>query len=76
MNTQCPICGRPFSVVDTVLADNDVGYQCRHCWNRVRATGTGALPSSRERHAKSRTIPVGSGRSKHAARPARVSGRR
>ncbi len=76
MNTQCPICGRPFSLVDAVLADNDVGYQCRHCWNRVRATGAGTLPSARERHAKSRTIAVGSARSRHAAHPSKTSGRR
>lgn len=44
MGTHCPICGHPFSPVDVVLSEHDVGYQCRHCWNRVRATGAGVPP--------------------------------
>ncbi len=39
----CPICGRPFSTVDMVLSEHDAGFQCRHCWNRMQATG----PASR-----------------------------
>lgn len=35
----CPICGRPFSMVDLVLSEHDAGFQCRHCWNRAQATG-------------------------------------
>ena len=39
MYKECPICGRPFSVLDVVLLESDVGFQCHNCWNRVRATG-------------------------------------
>ena len=35
----CPTCGRPFSAVDIVLSEHDTGFQCRHCWNRMQATG-------------------------------------
>lgn len=76
MNTQCPICGRPFSLMDTVLADNDVNYQCHHCWNRIHATGAGTMPLAREGPNRSRTIPVGSARGKHAARSVKGAGRR
>ena len=41
INTHCPVCGHPFSPIDVVLAEHEVSYQCRHCWNRVRATGAG-----------------------------------
>ena len=36
----CPICGRPFSAVDIVLAESDANFQCHHCWNRMQATGS------------------------------------
>jgi hypothetical protein len=36
----CPICGRPFSAVDVVLAESDANFQCHHCWNRMQATGS------------------------------------
>jgi len=39
MYKECPICGRPFSVLDVVLLESDVGFQCHNCWNRVHATG-------------------------------------
>lgn len=39
MKHECPICGRPFSMLDVVLADCDVRFQCPHCWSRVHATG-------------------------------------
>lgn len=35
----CPICGRPFSPIDIVLSEHDASFQCRHCWNRMQATG-------------------------------------
>ena len=37
MNTHCPVCGRPFSTLEQLLAERDASYQCRHCWNRVGA---------------------------------------
>ena len=37
MIANCPICGRPLSPVETVLAEHDAGYQCRHCWNTMHA---------------------------------------
>lgn len=37
----CPTCGRPFSAVDIVLSEHDASFQCRHCWNRMQATGDG-----------------------------------
>lgn len=43
-NQACPICGRPFSPVDAILSEHDVGFQCRHCWNRVQGTGGAAPP--------------------------------
>jgi DNA-directed RNA polymerase subunit RPC12/RpoP len=39
MSTHCPMCGRPLSELESVLAERDAGYQCRHCWNRIQATG-------------------------------------
>jgi len=44
INQACPICGRPFSAVDAILSEHDVGFQCRHCWNRVQATGGAPRP--------------------------------
>ena len=44
MHKECPICGRPFSTLDLVLADREVGFQCHHCWNRVHATGPVSSP--------------------------------
>lgn len=38
-NKACPTCGHRFSVVDIVLSEHDAGFQCRHCWNRLQATG-------------------------------------
>ncbi len=35
----CPICGRPYSTTEIVLSEHDASFQCRHCWNRVQATG-------------------------------------
>jgi len=56
MNKHCPICGRPFSVIDLVLSEHDVGYQCRHCWNRVQPTGVGMPP--RPKRQKERRIVI------------------
>lgn len=39
MYKECPICGRPFSALDIVLLESEVGFQCHNCWNRVHATG-------------------------------------
>jgi hypothetical protein len=39
MHKECPVCGRPLSFLDVVLAEHDVRFQCHHCWNRVNATG-------------------------------------
>jgi hypothetical protein len=39
MYKECPICGRPFSALDVVLLESDIGFQCHNCWNRVHATG-------------------------------------
>lgn len=39
MNTHCPICGKAFTPLDVVLSGHDAKYQCRHCWNRIQATG-------------------------------------
>jgi DNA-directed RNA polymerase subunit RPC12/RpoP len=49
MHKECPICGRPFSVLDLVLLDTGTGFQCRHCWSRVRATGPVSSPAGRQR---------------------------
>ncbi|MGH9795612.1 MAG: hypothetical protein ACRD5G_12640 [Candidatus Acidiferrales bacterium] len=38
MTAYCPICGHAFSAVELVLFENDVNFQCKHCWNRVRPT--------------------------------------
>lgn len=49
MHKECPICGRPFSILDVVLMERDAGFQCHHCWNRIHATGpaTPAAPARR-----------------------------
>lgn len=39
MHANCSICGRPLSHLDTIVAEHDPAYQCRHCWNRIQATG-------------------------------------
>jgi len=44
MYKECPICGRPFSVLDVVLLENNIGFQCHNCWNRIRATGPVKAP--------------------------------
>lgn len=46
MKRECPICGRPLTVLDIVLADSGVAHQCHHCWSRVNATG----PTGNEAH--------------------------
>jgi len=56
MGSHCPICGRPFSMVDLVLSEHDVSYQCRHCWNRVRGTGAGMPPWQTGRQKKPRIL--------------------
>ena len=42
MHKECPICGRPFSLLDIVLIGSNAGFQCHHCWNRIHATGPAA----------------------------------
>ncbi len=39
MNRECPICGRPLTLLEQVLSGQDAGYQCHNCWNRIHATG-------------------------------------
>ena len=39
MSANCPICGRPLNLMETIVAEHDPAYQCRHCWNRIQATG-------------------------------------
>jgi len=39
MKDHCPICGRPLTLMETILSEHDAAYQCRHCWNRIQATG-------------------------------------
>ncbi|HWQ02962.1 MAG TPA: hypothetical protein VNL38_00635 [Candidatus Nitrosotenuis sp.] len=38
ITNNCPVCGHPMSAMDALLAEHDASYQCRHCWNRVRAS--------------------------------------
>ena len=38
MKKECPICGRPITLPDLVLAESGGSYQCHHCWSRVNAT--------------------------------------
>lgn len=32
----CYYCGVPLTEVEKVMASFTPGYQCRHCWNRLR----------------------------------------
>ena len=43
MKKECPICGKPFSIMDIVLAESTIAFQCQHCWSRVNATGPAGL---------------------------------
>lgn len=52
MFRDCPICGRAFSALDMILAENDVRFQCPHCWNRVRATGPVGAPGEPAKRTK------------------------
>jgi transposase-like protein len=45
MHKECPICGRPLSMLDIILSEHDARFQCHHCWNRVNATGPVTPPA-------------------------------
>ncbi len=32
----CPVCGKPFTETERVVADHTNNFQCHHCWNPVR----------------------------------------
>jgi len=32
----CPVCGRPLSLLEEVLAATDTGVQCHGCWTLLR----------------------------------------
>lgn len=68
MKTQCPFCGRPLSALEQLLAAQDTNYQCRHCWNRIHATGAVTPPFEAERRSKPRVLSI--------RRAARVHGRK
>jgi hypothetical protein len=38
------------SALDSLLAEHDATYQCRHCWNRVHANGKSKRASSADFH--------------------------
>jgi hypothetical protein len=63
MYKECPICGRPFSALDVVLLESEVGFQCHHCWNRVHATGPVRPPAGTGLGSRK---PVGATRSRTA----------
>jgi hypothetical protein len=44
----CPICGRTLSPLEEMLSEHDTSYQCKHCWTRLRATGSGVPPAARK----------------------------
>ncbi|MCL6565627.1 MAG: hypothetical protein K6U09_04305 [Acidobacteriia bacterium] len=40
----CYYCGVPLTEVEQVMASFTPGYQCRHCWNRMRVTADPGWP--------------------------------
>ena len=54
MNAHCPICGRPLTLLEQMLAECGDSYQCHHCWNRIHATGPVRPPMAAERLKKPR----------------------
>ena len=54
MNTHCPFCGRPLTVLEQLVAEHDASYQCHNCWNRIHATGAVTPPFVAERRKKPR----------------------
>ena len=71
MKRECPICGRPFSMLDIVLAESEVTFQCPHCWSRANATGPAAL----EMTAATRRPPLLARRRNHQHRHLRLQPR-
>lgn len=54
----CPVCGRPFTEAEKVVAGHTNNFQCHHCWNPVRkieAHGDSHYHAARSR---GRVIPV------------------
>ncbi|MCL6481327.1 MAG: hypothetical protein K6U02_06335 [Firmicutes bacterium] len=43
----CFYCGVPLSELEQVMAQFTPGYQCRHCWNRMRVTTDPGWPPAR-----------------------------
>jgi hypothetical protein len=42
MTPRCPICDRPLSRVELLLAQRDAHFECRFCWNRIHMNGSNA----------------------------------
>lgn len=68
MISQCSLCSRPLGVLEQMLAEHDPDYQCRHCWNRIQATGAVRSPFETHRRHKPRILAT--------RRATKVQGRR
>ncbi len=56
MISHCPICGRPLTVLEQMLAEHTANYQCHHCWNRIHATGPVKPPFETSQRKKPRIL--------------------
>ncbi len=54
----CPVCGRPFTEAEKVVADHTNNFQCHHCWRPVRKITAHGDPHFHATHSPGRLIPV------------------
>lgn len=55
MHAYCYFCGTPLTTLEVVMAQFTPGYQCRHCWNRLRVVPGAGWPVAR---AASKRVPA------------------
>jgi len=53
----CPVCGKPFTEAEKILAEHTDNFQCHHCWNPVRRMGVHKDSPARVTRAQSPVIP-------------------
>jgi predicted amidophosphoribosyltransferase len=54
----CPVCGKPFSETEKVVAEHTNNFQCHHCWNPVPRVEAHSDPHFRSARKPGRVIPL------------------
>jgi hypothetical protein len=54
----CPVCGKPFSETEKLLADRTFNFQCHHCWNPVRKIEAHGASHHHSARPQGRVIPM------------------